>query len=136
MRKIFIVLGSVILVLAGVAVWVALNPSSLDALRAKETVTDATAVGKTAVVFVRNPYKDDYQMSRIPGYVDNLTGTKLSKVDIEIQLADGDGNRKEVVKYTVIDVEPRSRKTFDANAGAISGPRRASVKVKSIEVVK
>lgn len=101
-----------------------------------QVIKDKKIIPKSAVAFVRNPYKDDYGMSRMSGYVQNLTAVKITTARLEIQLSDSNGNRKELIKYKVSDVLPYSRKSFDANAGPIGGARRADVKIVEIEVVR
>lgn len=136
MRKSGIVLAVGLALIAGVVAYFLLSPSGADLLRSKKVITDAKVINKTAVGYVGNPYKDDYQMSRVTGYVDNLGKQELARVVFEIRLIDSDGNRKERVKYVVTDVPARSRKSFDANAGAISGARNAEAKIVEIEVVQ
>lgn len=101
-----------------------------------QVIKDKKAIPKSSIAFVRNPYKDDYGMSRISGYVQNRTGTKIVNARLEIQLSDSTGNKKELIKYQVKDILPYSRKSFDANAGPIGGARRADVKIVEIEVAK
>ncbi len=113
----------------------------LSAIRSKdggktEVIKDQKVIAKSVVAFVRNPYKDDYDISRIVGYVENRGRGKLVRAHLEIQLLDKDGNKKELVKYDVTDVPPMSRRSFDANAGGLSGDRRAAAKITEIEVVK
>jgi hypothetical protein len=124
MRKLYVMLGIVVLVLAAVAAYVLVRPDASDSLRPKATVTDA------------NPFKDDYDLSHIAGYVDNLGKADVASVKLEIQLLDNEGNRKELVKYTVEDIKAGARKTWDANAGSIAGPRRSVVKITGIEVYR
>jgi hypothetical protein len=71
-------------------------------------------------------------MSRVPGYVDNLQKTDIASVDLEIRLFDSAGDRKEVILYTVEDIEAGSRTTFDANAGPLGGSRTAEVRIKKV----
>jgi hypothetical protein len=136
MRKLYVMLGIVVLVLAAVAAYVLVRPDASDSLRPKATVTDANEVKKYVVVFARNPFKDDYDLSHIAGYVDNLGKADVASVKLEIQLLDNEGNRKELVKYTVEDIKAGARKTWDANAGSIAGPRRSVVKITGIEVYR
>lgn len=101
-----------------------------------QVIKDAKTIPKSAIAFVRNPYKDDYGMSRVSGYVQNRTGTKIVNARLDIQLSDSAGNKKELIKYQVKDILPYSRKSFDANAGPLGGARRADVKIVEIEVAK
>ena len=57
-------------------------------------------------------------------------------MDLEISLYNAKGDRKELVKYTVRDIPAHQRKSFDANAGVLDGPRNAKVKLVKVEVVK
>ncbi len=136
MRKTVIVLALVVLVAAGAAAYFLFVPGATDVLRSRQVIKDQAKIQKIAVGYVGFPYKDDYQMSRINGYVDNLGSAKLSRVVFEIRLLDAKGNRVERVTYTVLDVPAKSRKSFDANAGAISGSRNAEAKITEIEVVR
>ena len=43
---------------------------------------------------------------------------------------------RQIVKYTLNDIAPGQKKSFDANGGPLSGPRTAKVKIISVEVVK
>jgi len=136
MQRSLLVLGGVIAALAVIAAVVIFLPGVLGDSRPTTTVTDPAVIAKTALVFVNNPYKDDYDTMRIPGYVDNLGSADIIAVSMDVQLLDKDGNRKEVVKYVVKGVPAGGRTTFDANAGAIGDSRTAKVKVTSIQVVK
>lgn len=136
MRKPYLVLGIIAVMLAGVAAWMVLSPAASKALRSKKTLTDPAQIAKHVVVFSRNPYKDDYDLSHIEGYVDNVSKSDVTNVKLNIQLLDQDGNRKELVRYAVQDVAAGSRKTYDANAGSLPGPRQAKVSVASIEVYR
>jgi len=131
-RKLLVLVGAIV-VLAAVAAVIVFSPGVISATRPVTSITDAGAIAKTALVFVNNPYKDDYDALRVPGYVDNRAAAGLKAVHIEVQLFDKDGNRKEVVRYVVNEVPARGRKTFDANAGTIGDSRTAKVKVTSIE---
>jgi hypothetical protein len=136
MRKSIVVLGVVILVLAAVvAVFLARPELAENLFRSKVVVTDGAKVDEIVSVFVRNPYKDDYGISRIPGHVQNLSGEDVAGVDLEITLWEKE-NRKEVVLFTVENVPAGQTVSFDANAGAIGGPRTAQVKVVNLEVYR
>lgn len=133
MRKVYLILA-IMLVLVGVIVFFAL---SLNGGTATKTIKDPTAINKTVAAFVGNPYKDEYDLSRIAGYIDNRGAAKVVRAHLEIQLVDKDGNRKELVKYDVTDIPAFSRRTFDANAGDLpAGSRRAQAKITEVEVVK
>jgi hypothetical protein len=123
----------VILVLAAGAVVLVLNPGIINSFRTTQTITDETLITETVSVFVRNPYKDDYSVTRIPGYADNLGTRDIASVSLEITLYEKE-ERREIVEYRVVDVPAGSRKSFDANAGTIGGARTAQVRVVAIEV--
>lgn len=135
MRKGVIALGlTAVLLAAGLAVLVS-NPDAINVFRGKEKTTDGKAIARTAVVFVRHPYKDDYNVLRIPGYVDNIGKREIARIDLEIQLYEGEA-RKEKVLYSVENIKAGRRKSFDANAGTLDPGRTAKVKVTAIEVYK
>ncbi len=133
MRKVYVAFV-IFLVAAAAVVFLALSSKSGGG--STTTIKDPKKIPRMVTAFVRNPYKDDYDLSRISGYVDNLTAGKVVRAHIEIQLQDKDGNRKELVKYDVTDIPAYSRKTFDANAGALGGDRRSTAKITEIEVVR
>lgn len=133
-RYLFLVIFAAALLVA--AAFFAFSPRAADIGRRTVDVSEPKAIAKTAVAFVQNPYKDDYELTRVAGYVDNLTDDKITSARLEIQLLDKGGERKELVKYEVNDIAPRSRKPFDANAGSLSGSRQARVKIVSLRVVK
>jgi hypothetical protein len=135
MRKTYVVLAIVASLLVAALAYLALAPGAENLFRSAHTVTDPALVKKSVVVFVRNPYKDDYGVTRIPGYIDNVGRQDIASVDVEIQLYDGE-KRKELVKYTVEDVKAGARKTFDANAGLIDIGREARIKIKALEVYR
>jgi hypothetical protein len=136
MRKTYVALGivGVLVVVALAAVWA--MPAISKAFRQTERVTDQQRISKTILGLAQPPYEDDYQVTRVPGYIDNLSTSTLSQVGVEVQLTDDKGNRKELIKFSLSDVAPRSRKTFDVSAGTIEGPRNATIAVTSIDVVK
>ncbi|PKQ16065.1 MAG: hypothetical protein CVT67_06410 [Actinobacteria bacterium HGW-Actinobacteria-7] len=136
MRKTAIVLIALLVALAVVVVFLLSSPDAQDLLKGHKTISSAAQIDKLVIGWVGNPYTDDYQNSRIAGYMQNNSTQKLSKVNIEIELLDSKGNRKEIVKYTLENVLPGQRKSFDANAGTLDGSRNAKVKITSVEVVK
>jgi hypothetical protein len=135
MRGARIVLVLIVLGLLAAVAYLLLSPAGLDLLRGSTTVTSEEEIVKMTAGFVALPYRDDYGMTRLSGYIDNLTDKELAEVQLEMQLIDKDGNKAEVVRYTLKDIPPKSRKTFDANAGAIGGSRTAEIKVTSVKVV-
>jgi hypothetical protein len=136
MRTRYLFLLVIAAALLAAAAFFAFSPRAADIGRRTMDVSDPKAVSKIAVAFVQNPYKDDYELTRVAGYIDNLSDDKITSVRLEIQMTDKSGARKELVKYEVNDVAARSRKPFDANAGSLSGSRQARVKIVSLRVVQ
>ena len=136
MRGLRVLIVLIIIAVAGGAVYFILGDDVAAMFESTSVVKDPKVIDKTVVAFVRNPFEDDYGIKRLAGYVDNKGKKDLAVVNIEIQLLDGDGNKKELVKYRVENVPPSSRKPFDANAGAIQGDREAQIKVVSLEVTE
>jgi len=110
-------------------------PGASNVFAKKSTVTDEKQIKKMAIGFVGLPYKDDYGMTRVGGYIDNVSSKELTTVKIEMRMIDDKGNKRELVKYEIIDVPAKSRKTFDANAGALGGTRKAEIKIVAVEAV-
>lgn len=136
MRKSVIILIAVVVLLGGLAAYLVFVPGATNLFRRATAVTDPQEAASMAVAGVESPYKDDYGMTRITGWVDNRTADDFKSVSIKIQLLDQGGNRKELVDYTVEDVPAGSRKTFDANAGSIDGSRSAKLTVSKVEVYR
>lgn len=140
MRKALIIAGIVIILagLGGLVYYFLLAPQDAGGAPSgpSTVITDREAINAQVVAFIRNPYKDDYEITRIAGYVDNKGETYVKRALIEIQLADDQGNKKELVKYEVKDIPADSRRTFDANAGSIAGTRSATGIITEIEVVE
>lgn len=134
MRKVYVVFAALVVVLGVVLALVLTRPDlTTDLLRSKTKVTGEEQVNKTVSVFVRNPYKDDYGVVRIPGYVDNLGNKRVARVQLKITLYEKQ-DRREIVTYEVEDIPVGSRKTFDANAGTLEGGRTAQVEITTLEV--
>ena len=134
MRKVYVVFAAVVIVLGAVVAVMLLRPDlTTDLLRSKTKVTGEDQVNKAVSIFVRNPYKDDYGVVRIPGYVDNLGNKEITRVQLKITLYEKQ-DRREIVTYEVENVPVGSRKTFDANAGVLEGGRTAEVVVETLEV--
>lgn len=136
MRRVLILLAAVGVALAVVVLFLISSPDAQDMFKSRQVVKDQKLMNKMVFGYVGNPYTDDYKNSRIPGYMQNNGRDKIAAVDLEIALYNGDGDRKELVKYTVRDIAPGKRKSFDANAGTLDGPRTAKVKLVRVEVVK
>jgi hypothetical protein len=138
MRNWYIV-GGTVAVLAGVLVLAFMfGPMVMNTVQSTNTqkITNQALINKTVFGFVGAPTKDDYDNVRIQGYMDNLGTKTVAKVNLEIQLFDDKGNRKEIVKYTISDIAPKTRKTFTANAGVFVAPRTSKARVVSIEVAR
>ena len=137
MRTVFIILAAIALVLGAAAVvFYFAGDEVTTAFQAKQVVSEPEQIDQTAMGFVSPPYKDSYGMSRVTGYVDNVGEKDIASVNLEVQLYDSGGQKKELVKYTVVNVPVGSRKSFDANAGPLDGPRNAEVTISSIEVIE
>lgn len=132
--KRIVLLGAVVTVLVAAVAFFLFVPQAAEVFTSKRTVTDKAQIAQISLGFVQNPYPDDYNVMRIPGWLENRGDKRIVSADIEIQLLDDGGNRKELVKYTVTDIKPRSRKTFDANAGNFNGPRKTQIKIVKLEV--
>jgi hypothetical protein len=133
MKAVYVVIAIVIVVLGGAAVWLVLGSGSSDFLANEQTVSDAETINEMAAAYVDRPYPDDYNVTRVPGYVDNISDKTFASVTLEIQLLADDGDKAEVVEHTVEDINPGSRKTFDINAGTIGESRTAQGAI--IEIV-
>lgn len=136
MRRTLALLVTVVVLLAVAVLYVVSAPGAKDLFRSRSRITDEKTMNKMIFGYVGNPYTDDYQNSRIPGYMRNESKQEVASIDLEIDLYSSKGDRKEIIKYTVRDVAPGQRKSFDANAGTLDGPRTAKVKILSVEVVK
>lgn len=106
----------------------------IDQFRSTKTIKDEKVINKTVIAFVNEPQVDNYNLLRVPGWIDNQSGKQLRSATLLIQLSDGDGNKREKITYEVLDLAPKSRKTFDINAGVIPPDRKATVEVTQIEV--
>lgn len=133
LRTFYVVLAVVLVVLAGIVLYLVFADS--PAIEQTEVVTDQAAIDSTTVAFVSPPFLDDYGTMRVPGYVDNVSSQTVRLATLEITLLDEDGNLEEVVIHEVADVPAGGRKTFDVNAGTIAGSRTAIVAVTRVEVV-
>lgn len=136
MRRTILILGILVVVVAGIAGYLALAPHALARLRPATVVTDRAKVDAAALAFVANPYQDDYGLLHTSGYVDNKLPAEMRSVVLIIQLSDKDGNKKEKVEYSVSDVPARGRRTFDATLGNIPAERTAEVSIARVEVVR
>lgn len=136
MRASRITLVTVLVLVVAAVAYVALTPGLIDSLRPADTVKDEATINKTVLAFVQEPQTDNYSLARVPGWIDNQSNKKIRSATLLIQLFDGDGNRREKITYEVVNLEPKSRKTFDINAGTIPPDRKATVNVTEIEVVR
>ena len=133
MRRWYVVVA-IVVILLGVAAYFVFSPGAMDPFRSVQKVTDEDKVNEMALAFVSAPYTDDYQVMRVPGWFDNLSKSEMRAARLEIQLLDEDGAKKEKITYDLKDIPAGTRKTFDINAGAISGARDATIKVVWVEV--
>ncbi len=134
MRPLHAFLGILALALLGTAGWLYMN--SGDVLVETTTITERETIDETVLGFVAVPYIDDYGNLRVPGYLDNLSGSDIRSARLEIDLLDDTGDLGETVLHTLENVPAGSRKTFDINAGTIGESRRAEIEVLEIEVVR
>ncbi|MCZ7661568.1 MAG: hypothetical protein M5U22_00790 [Thermoleophilia bacterium] len=128
------VVVSVVALLAAAAFVVLSSSGDRSAGGTTTEITDPAQIDTVAVAFVQNPYTDDYEITRIAGYLDNLGDKTIVSAALEIQLLGKDGGKDELVQYEVLNVPPHTRKSFDANAGTIPGPRTAEVKIVGLRV--
>ncbi len=131
-----VLLGVVIAVLVAVVAALLLVPNATQIFQRKSVVTDQAKINKLVLGYVGAPYPDDYNVLRVPGWVDNLTTQRIVSATLEIQLLDKDGNRKELVQYEVDDIAARSRKSFNANGATFTQPRTATIKITRLEVAE
>jgi len=108
----------------------------IDSFRSTKTVDDEQQISKMALAFVGAPFPDDYNVLRVPGWVDNRSKQDFKTVTIEIQLLDEKKAKKEKVTYEVADVPAGTRKTFDVNAGTLPSTREATIQIVKVEVVQ
>jgi hypothetical protein len=133
MRRWYVVVAFVVIVVA-VAAYFLFVPDAMNVFRSVERITNEEQVNEMALAFVTSPYTDDYDVLRVPGWFDNLSKSEMRAARLEIQLLDEDGAKKEKITYDVQDIPANTRKTFDINAGTISGDRTATIKVVWVEV--
>jgi hypothetical protein len=136
MKALYIVVAVVIVLLGGVFVYLLLGPDSSDFFANKQTITEPGTITEMAAAYVDRPYPDDYNTTRVPGYVDNLSDKRFVSVTLEIQLLREDGDKAEVIEHTLEDIGPGARKTFDINAGTIGENRTAQGGIIAIVVVE
>jgi hypothetical protein len=136
MRPVLIaILAIVMLALVGTIGYLLLAPGAADLLAPTETITDPDRLESVAVSFVQTPFPNDYDTVRVPGWVDNVSTTKIRSVTLEVQLIDQDGSRRELITHVVKDLEAGTRRSFDVNAGTLVGPRTAEVRVVEAVVI-
>ncbi len=124
-----------ILLVAGVAYFY-FAPGASNALRETQVIDDPAVVNEMVLGYVSAPFTNDYNVLRIPGWIDNNSESEIRAATIQIQLMDEDGNKKELIDLTVDDIAPNSRKTFDVNGGTIPGTRTAQIIILELEVYK
>lgn len=124
-----------VLLAAGVAYFY-FAPGASNMFRETQTIDDPEVINEMVLGFVSSPFTNDYNVLRVPGWIDNNSGSEIRAASIEIQLFDEDGNKKELIEYVVEDIQPNSRKTFDLNAGTIPASRTAQIQIVGLEVYK
>lgn len=139
-RLAFPVLLVIAAVLIGAGVYLYLNPALVEnirnSMRQTTVIEDPAEIDKMVIGFVGSPFVDDYNMLRVPGYVDNNSDSDIKSATLEIQLIDEDGNKKELVEYIMEDIGARSRETYDVNAGTVPADRTATIRIVQLEVYK
>lgn len=132
------VLGIVVAILAGVGVYLMINPDIVDnvkdSFRGTETISEKEQIDGMVIAFVGSPFQDDYNMLRVPGYLDNNSESDIKSASIQIQLLDEAGNKKELIDYVIEDITAKSRETYDVNAGTIPPDRTATIQVVELVV--
>jgi hypothetical protein len=136
MRRPLVWLAIAVAALALLVAYLVLASGPLAPFAPTRTITDPAKIQTMALGFVNDPYKDDYDIWRLSGYLDNLSRSTIVAAHLDVQLLDSNGNKKELVKYTVRDVLPGKRKSFDADAGMLSGPRKATATITSLVVTR
>lgn len=131
-----IVLTIVAVLVAGAAAYYFMAPGAQDIFRATQTIDDTDTINDMVLGYVSAPYPNDYGVTRVTGWLDNNSKSEIHAATISIQLLDEDGNKKERLEYVIEDVPANSRKTFDLNAGTISGSRTATIAITKVEVFK
>lgn len=124
-----------VLLVAGVAYFY-FAPGASNILRETQVIEDPEVVNEMVLGYVSSPFTNDYNVLRIPGWLDNNSESEIRAATIQIQLTDEEGNKKELIDFTVEDIAPNSRKTFDVNGGTIPGTRTATIEIVELEVYK
>ncbi|HET6351072.1 MAG TPA: hypothetical protein VFG89_02930 [Coriobacteriia bacterium] len=134
-------IGRVLLILLVVAIigavgYVVLNPDIMQSFRPTKAITNQKQIDSMTLGFVREPYSDDYNNLRVPGWVDNRSKQDMKSISVEIQLMDEKQQKKEKITYDIQNVKAGTRQTFDINAGTIPPGRTATIKIKKLEVIQ
>jgi hypothetical protein len=132
--RVFLIIVAVIVVvgLAAGAVFL-LSPDARNLFRPTTTIDDPELM-QEVIGYVGPPYRDDYDTTRVNGYVDNFSSEEIAVVTIEVQLLNEDGEREELVTFELEDIGAGNRKTYDISAGTLPGPRTAEITIVSMEV--
>lgn len=136
MKTSYVIAAVVILVLGGVVAWLLLTDGASDFLATERSVTEPDTINELAAAYVDRPYPDDYNVTRVVGYVDNVSQEQFSSVTLEIQLLTSDGDKAELIEHTLEDIAPGTRKTFDINAGTIGDTRLAEGGIAEIVILE
>ena len=134
MRAARVVLIIVAIALVGAIAWVVFSPQIEEAGRSTVSVTDEAEIVARVIAFAADPYLDDYGTTRVTGWVENIGEQEIAVTRVEVQLVREDGEKEELVRIEVRDIEPGTRKSYEANAGTLDGPRRAEISVPELEV--
>lgn len=134
-------IGRVLLVLLVIALialvaYVVMTPEVLQNFRPTKVISDAKQIDKMTLGFVREPYADDYNNLRVPGWIDNRSKQDMKVVSVEIQLLDEKQQKKEKITYDIQNVAAGTRETFDINAGMVPPGRTAQITIKKVEVIE
>lgn len=124
-----------VLLAAGIAYFY-FAPGASNAFRETEVIEDPEVINEMVLGYVGPPFTNDYNVLRIPGWIDNNSESEIRAATIQIQLVDEDGNKQELVDYVVEELAPHSRKTFDINGGTIPPGRNATIQILELEVYK
>lgn len=135
-HKRILVPAIIILVLGGLIAYLLLTPGAANLLRATETIEDKAVIDTTVIGYVGVTFADDFGYLRVPGYVDNISESEVRSLELEIQLLDAEGNKKEKISHTMESIAPGTRQTYDINAGVLPPDRTATIAITKVEVYR
>ena len=79
MKRSYVVIGIVIVLVAGVVGYLLLVPGASDFLAKTQIIEDQAQIDEMALAYIAQPYPDDYNTTRIPGYLDNRSERSLPR---------------------------------------------------------